>query len=264
MNPAIEQTARNILQTLQRTYGKPLTRIAAAEADFPKLDLAGYRDIRAALEAAGFTYLRDYAVPEINDSPTTLLAPTMLRAFTARDGGMVATYYQKRPRWNRLWSKLWTGIGNLRLIDAPRMFFKTSQAHDCVEFNSEFADGGFVSTSNAEGAESIGMPASLDRKFHPYNTPMETVLADHRARLAAAMQKRGGAAPLPVRSFADLEAQLERENLRKREHRASIGWVTHAELLKMCGGKQALADAVFAEIRTQLRSAAQGSAPPVA
>jgi hypothetical protein len=179
----------------------------------------------------------------------------MLRAFTARDGSMVATYYQKRPRWKRLFGKLWTGIGNGRLIDAPRMFLKAAKAHDCVEFSSEFADGGFVSTSNAEGAESIGMPASMDRKFHSYGTSMETVLADHRARIDAAAQKRGGPAPLPVKSFADLEAQLERENLRKREHRAAIGWITHAELLKMCGGKEALADAVFAEIRAQLRAA---------
>ena len=256
MNPSIEVAARNIIASMKRAYGAPYTRVPAQEADFPHLDMAAYARVRAGLEAAGYDYLFDYAIKEINDSPTSLRRPTMLRAFGARAGGGSAAYYQSRPHWPRLWGKLLTGLSNGRWIDTPKMILRMVPTRHCIDLMSEFADGSWVSTSNAEAAESIGMPKSLDRKFHPYDTPLAVLLADHRERVAAAVAARGGALPLPVRSKDDVLAASERENVIKREHRAAIGWVTHGELVKMSKGNTELAGHIFAEVRKQLREGA--------
>jgi hypothetical protein len=258
VNPSIRGAAARILKSVRDTYGRPLTRVPASEADFPHLDLRMYRHMHETLQAQGFALLCDYAVREINESPSTLLAPTMIRAWTAPEGGMVASYYQRRPRWSRLGAKLLTGLRNGRWIDAPAMSVKAARVRHCVELATELEDGGFVSTSNAESAESIGMPAQLDRKFHPFGTPVPTLLKDHRARVAAA-SARCGAMPRPVHDVEELNAQLARENAVKNAHRAAIGWVTHGELLKLSGGKSELADAIYAEIRTLLREETQAA-----
>ena len=78
MNPSIEAAARNIIASMKRAYGAPYTRVPAREADFPHLDMAAYARVRAGLEAAGYDYLFDYAIKEINESPTSLRRPTML------------------------------------------------------------------------------------------------------------------------------------------------------------------------------------------
>jgi len=267
VNPSIRGAAARILKSVRDTYGRPLTRVPAREADFPHLDLRMYRHMHETLRAQGFALLCDYAVREINESPSTLLAPTMIRAWTAREGGMVAScmvasYYQRRPRWSRLGAKLLTGLKNGRWIDAPAMSVKAARVRHCVEFATELEDGSFVSTSNAESAESIGMPAQLDRKFHPFGTPVPTLLEDHRARVAAASARRDGATPRPVHNVEELNAQLARENAVKNAHRAAIGWVTHGELLKLSGGKSELADAIYAEIRTLLREETQAAGGP--
>lgn len=258
MNESIRNAARNILQTMRRAYGTLPTRVPAREADFPHLDLAAYRRFSADMRARGYVFLYDYAVREINESPTSLIAPTMLRTHASPDGAIVATFYQRSARWDRLRAKLWQGLMNGRWIDAPKMFLKAGKTWHCTEFSSGFADG-FVSTSNAESAESIGMPASLDRKFFPHGTPLAVLLAEHQARLAAAVQKRGGQAPLPVRGVGELLVHADREGQIKSAHRAAIGWVTREELLKLSGNKPELADAIYAEVRALLREEGQGA-----
>jgi len=258
MNESIRNAARSILQSMRRAYGAPLTRVPAREADFPHLDLAAYRRFAADMQARGYVFLYDYAVREINESPTSLIAPTLLRAYASPDGAIVATCYQRSARWDRLRAKLWQGLLNGRWIDAPKMFFRAGRTLHCIEFSSSFADG-FVSTSNAQGAESIGMPASLDRKFFPYGTPLSVLLAEHQARLAAAAQRRGGQAPVPVRGVGELLVHADRESQIKSAHRAAIGWVTREELLKLSGNKPQLADAIYAEVRALLREEGQGA-----
>jgi hypothetical protein len=251
MTTPIENAARNILATMRRTYGSAPTRVPVEPVDFPGLDLAAYARVTQELAGAGYRPLLDYAIAQINDSPTSLIAPTFIRTFVARDGATVANYYQRRPRWGRLAQTLWRGLMNGRWLAAPRMALGAAATRHCLDFACEFADGHWVFTSNAEGAEMVGTPPQMDRKFLPYGTGTAQVLAKHQARQAAAGAAHG--APLPVRGIPDLHAMLARESAAKSAHRAAIGWVTHGELLKMSGGNRDLADQVYAEVRTQLR-----------
>jgi hypothetical protein len=251
MSTPIENAARNILATMRRTYGSAPTRVQVQARDFRALDLAAYERVTQELAGAGYLPLLDYAITEINASPTSLIAPTFIRTFATRDGATVANYYQRRPRWGRLARTLWRGVMNGRLVDAPRMALGAAATRHCLDFACEFADGHWVFTSNAEGAEMVGTPPQMDRKFLPYGAGTAQVLAEHQARQAAAIALHG--APLPVRSSADLHAMLGRESAAKNAHRAAIGWVTHGELVKMSGGNRELADQVYAEVRTQLR-----------
>ena len=187
MNPSIESAATRILQNMQRVYGKPSTRTRVDESGFAHLDLGAYRRIRAELEAEGFVFVQDYAIAEINESPITLMAPTMVRSLVSDDGHIVASYFQVRPRWKRLWGKVFTGLRNGRWIGALKLIFKRSRVRHCVEFSSEFGDGRFLSSSNAQAAEKIGVPFEFDRRFHKTGTPWGVLLAEHRWRLAEAL-----------------------------------------------------------------------------
>lgn len=251
MSPSLRQTAGKIIDKMRATYGKPLTRVPASEADFRHLDLGMYDRMNRRFGAAGFTHVWDYAVVEINTSPTSLIAPTFIRTWTTGEEGLLGSYYQKRTRWGRLGENLATGLKNGRLIAAPAFAVRAAIPRHCVEFRTEFEDGTSLTTSNAEAAEFIGMPAQLQRKFHPYGTPLQTLLADHRARVAALGNRHG--APVPIRDAGELGAAMARENEIKRLHRAAIGWVTHGELVKMSRGKTEMADAIYAEVRTLLR-----------
>ncbi len=183
-----------------------------------------------------------------------MIAPTMIRCLVSPDGRIVANYYQVKPRWRRLWGKVFTGLKNGRWIAAPGLLFKFGGTRHSVEFSSEMSDGRFFSSSNAAAAEKIGMPAELDRRFHPTNTPWPRLLAEHRARLTAATAD--GAGVTTARGIDDLEARFDRENALKRAHRERIGWITREELLKMSGGNPAIADAIHVAIRTQLGASA--------
>jgi hypothetical protein len=255
MNASIEFAAARILQRMQETYGKPSTRWRVDESAFTNLDLGAYRRIRADLDAAGFAFLQDVALLEVNDSPTTLIAPTMIRSLVSSDGRIVAAYYQVRPRWKRLWGKVLTGLKNGRWFDAPMLLVRMGRTRHCVEFSSELSDGRFLSSSNAEAAERVGMPAELDRKFHKNGTSWHVLLAEHRDRLTTALA-RGGMEAVVSRTAEDMEARFERESALKRAHRARIGWITHDELLKMSGGNVAMANAVHVAIRAQLGASA--------
>ncbi|WP_266171315.1 hypothetical protein [Dyella subtropica] len=254
MSDSNQQAAQRIIASMRRSYGSEFTYLEVKEGDFTHLDLRAYRDFQIRHEAQGFRHLRDVEIAELTASPTTLLARTFIRSMVSADGGIVADYYQVKPRMARLMRLLLRGLGNGRWLDSPKFFLRTLKTKHCTGYESELSNGDFITTSNAESAGKLSLPPSIDSEFHPYGT-LPAVLASRqlqrlKARLAAAPDLH----PCPVRTAEDLMQMQRRLKQQKNAYRAAVNWVTQAELEKMSPGNPQLAAVIYEEVRRQLRA----------
>lgn len=250
----LRKAAEEIIGNLKRAYTAPYTIVPADEPAFSHLDLSAYRRFKETLESDGYRFLSDYEILEVNNSPNSLLARTMIRCMVSADGGTSAGYYQIQPRIGRLVTNLLVGIVNLRFIAAPSFFLHNVRTKHYYDFESEIA-GAYVTTSNAAGAAAMSLPASVDAKFFGYETSLTALRAAHEARLAAAVG-RTGASPTRMSSKEDVVAMQARLKRLKDAHRATSNWITHEELLALSGGNIALADAIFEEVQKLLAETA--------
>jgi hypothetical protein len=252
MSKSAAEAARAIVATMKGMYGAPHTVVPVDEAQFKHLQLDRYRSVKSMLEAQGFRYIADLEILQVSQSPTSLIARTMIRSMVSQDGHVVADYYQIRPRtWRRL-KLLGRGLLNLRLFDAPQNFLKGMGTRHCIGFETEFDDGRFLITSNAESASKVSMPPTIERVFFPYGTPPSVVYSAHAKRLADVLGGSHVPKPVVIESLADLLQMQKRQNAQKIAHRAAMQWVTKSELEGLSNGNQAIADAVFEEVQKLL------------
>jgi hypothetical protein len=244
----VTKAARRILESLQRRYGAPHTMVPVSEADFAHLDLPAYRTFRAAMEAAGFRYLGDLEVLEVSRSPTTLLARTMIRGMISEDGVIASDYFHVKPRVWRYLKLLATGLRNLRFVDAPRAFARGMHTRHCTEFD----DGTSLVTSNAQAASMITSPPTIETSFSPYGTPPSILLQAHRTRVEEILRAKTQVRPVVVASLSDPLQMNKRQSTQKTAYRATVQWVTKAELQGMSAGRPEIADLVFAEVQKLL------------
>lgn len=252
MTSSIQQAAQRIIASMQRAYGGGSTYLDAKEADFTHLDLRAYRDFQGEHEAQDFRHLRDFEIAEISNSPTTLIARTFIRAMVSPDGDAVVEYYQVKPRMGRLVRKLLRGLANGRWLDTPRFFFRTLKTKHCVGYESELSNGDFITTSNAESAGKLSLPPTIDSEFHPYGTSPAVLTRRHRERLSARSAVTHDLRPRVVRTVEDLLRMQHRLKQQKDAYRATVKWVTQAELEKLSPGNPRLAASVYEEVRRQL------------
>ncbi len=244
----VAQTARKILDDMKRNYATPVTLRPVAARNFAHLDLRRYDALRAALEKRGFRCLGDFENTAVNESPSTLLAPTFVRASVSEEGTLVVGYYQTQPRMGRHLKLLLTGLLNLRWLAAPRNFAAQTRKHQCADVTTELDDGTFIVTSNAQSAALLSQPPAIRSDFHAFDTPLPVLLDRHRAELARTLH--GGARrALQVRSDEDLLSMEKRMAAAKIAWRESVNWVTRDELRAMAGGNNDFADAVYEEVR---------------
>jgi hypothetical protein len=252
MSKSAAEAAMAIVATMKGVYSAPHTVVPADEAQFKHLQLPGYRFFKSLMEAQGFKYVADLEILQVSQSPTSLIARTMIRSMLSQNGHVLAAYYQVRPRiWRRL-KLLGRGLLNLRLFDAPQNFLKGMRTRHCVGFETEFDDGRFLITSNAESASKVSMPLSIQRVFFPYGTPPSVVYSAHAKRLADMVDGSQGPKPVVIESLTDLLQMQKRQNAQKIAHRAAVQWVTKSELEGMSNGNPDVADAVFEEVQKLL------------
>lgn len=239
--------AEQLVAKMKSLHTKPLTRAPAREAEFTHLDLGSYRHYQTALETLGYRFLDDIEILEVNNSPGSVMARTMIRSMISADGLISAGHYQVRPRIERLASNLVRGILNLRLLDAPASFLGNLQTRQIYDFESEIGST-YLITSNAEIAGKFSAPASIDASHLPSGTPVEAVRRAHVERLASTMTRTGGV-PTHMATREDIVAMADRMRQQKAAHRAASGWITRDELLRFTNGNVALTDSVFDEVQ---------------
>jgi hypothetical protein len=253
MSESAAKAARQIVESMKRLYSEPYTTVTVSETDFSHLDLSLYRSFRLGMEARGFRYLADLEILEISNSPTSLIARTMTRSMLSESRNIVSDYYQVKPRiWRRI-KLLAKGLLNGRFIAAPRNFINGIKTRSCVGFETEFDDGSFLITSNAKSAELISVPASIERQFFDYGTSFSLLLDAHNKRLDELLQSRSGVKPITLSSLSDLLQMQKRQQLQKVAHRATVQWVTKAEIQGMSSSNPKLGDEVFSEVQKLLK-----------
>jgi hypothetical protein len=133
------------------------------------------------------------------------------------------------------------------------------QARHYFGFETEFDDGTWVTTSNAQAASLISGPPTIESRFLPYETPPEVLLQSHRLRVQelcrAGSQTDGQIKPVQVTSVSDLVQMLTRQSAQKAAHRVAVQWITRDEMRAMSAGNTAIADEVFLEIQKLLKEA---------
>jgi hypothetical protein len=252
MSQSTAEAAQSILAGMRRSYSAPYTMVSVDAAEFRHLTLDAYRVFQSALEAQGFMHVADLEILEESHSPTTLMARTMIRSMRSANGHVTADYYQVKPRICRRLKILGRGLLNLRLLAAPRNFMKGMKTQHCIGFETEFTDGNFLITSNAEGASLLSGPPTIECIYFPYGTPGKVLLDAHMNRLEEIVSAKKGRMPAPVRSLPDLLQMQKRQRAQKVAYRASVQWVTKAELQNMSSGNLELANEVFSEVQKLL------------
>jgi len=256
VDPGVAQAARTILANMKESYATPAMLARADAAAFPHLDIARYDALKTALERQGFRWLGDFENVVMNRSAISLLAPTIARFCTSRDGHLVIAYFQVQPHTQRRLKLLLAGLLNLRWIDAPRDFIANRKMRQCVDIETEFDDGSFLVTTNAAQAALLSQPPKVQTDFHAFGTSLPKLLDAHRANLGAILHggQRSPVAVTTAEAMLNMQKRLASHKLAFRE---SVQWVTQEELRAMSQGNAKLADAIHAEVRRQLAGEGQ-------
>lgn len=181
---------------------------------FPHLDRVWLDAARQRLESLGFVFLQD--TEDLTFTRNNPAARTFLRLHLGRYGTGMAALYHFKPSW-------W-----MRMIGAK-------QARVC-DIETEFSNGMWVCTGNAEAAGALDQPPGIDTLQLPASTPIEAVVQAHDARVAKLLSRHPDVKPLVMNSLEDLlRAQNKLETI-KSEFRKDRG-LSKAELERMVGVK---------------------------
>lgn len=204
------QAAREIHRQNRAIYAGAHERRFVDEREIAAagLDRAFYGAATAALERLGFRQIGD--VVDVTLQAAMPGYRSVVRGFLGRDGTVIGAAY------------------HLRVPFALRVLTRLGLATPIppsVEFETEFDDGTFASTSTAESAAQAPEFPGLSRRFLPTGTPPVDLLAEHERHVAEliAAGAAAGAAIAPL-AFADATACLasaERLDELKARHRRS-------------------------------------------
>lgn len=240
--------ARQILDTMRGSYQAPVEVVSVSDADFAHLDLSAYASYKSWFESQSFRHMADLEFPAPSRDSNSFFAATMIRAHLSADGTIGTNYYQMKPRIYRVVRQLIIGFLRLRLVAAPAWALRTLRTRHCVDFETEFDDGTFVVTSNAETAAKFSSPPSVDAVYFQFNTTALKLLEAHRQRVHSKLANSPGRRAIAVMDLAELQQQNRRLSEQKRTYRAALDWISREELSSLANNRE-LADAVYVELR---------------
>jgi hypothetical protein len=249
----LTRAAQKIIDSMRVLAAPKQTFRSVDENEFPAL-LETYRTVRSHLEGKAFRYLGDLEIVEVSLNAGSLMQRTYIRSLTSPDSTIVVGFFKKSARRGRLARLLITGILNFRWIAAPRFFLKQVVPRNIFDVETEFSDGSFLVTSNAESAANLTWPRSIETEFHPVSTSIDFLLARHAQRLAA-RRVVSAAIPLKVTSVGDVVETQHRQQMQKAAFRQTLNLVSKGELEAM-GLHSTQSDALFDEVRRLLREQA--------
>ncbi|MGI9263758.1 MAG: hypothetical protein ACR2QU_02440 [Gammaproteobacteria bacterium] len=242
--------ARRILEPLKEQYQGPHDIVRVSESDFPHLNFSTYTAAGKVLQAAGYRHLADVELRDVSRNKGNLYHPTLIRKFQSTAETTLACLYLLRPRLGELVKLFARGMRNLRWISTPALMVELLPQRLILDLETEWGEGQFVVTSNAEAAAMMTAPPTIDNLFFPYETEFQILLAAHESRVGSIS---AGSTITQIRSYDDSVAMSRRQKLQKDAHRAALDWISKDELTAMGDGRQSAADDLFEEIQKLLR-----------
>ncbi len=208
------QAAKKVAQSVEALCETHYEYAAVNAQDFSHLDLAWYAASQRLLEGHGFALLGDEE--NLTFQRTSKGNRTLLRTMLGHDGTWLAYLY------------------HFKLATPVRSF--AAGGLKALELQTHFADGTFVTTSNAEAAGKLDSPPGVDALRLPANTPFESILAAHNQRVAASLTNHPGVAAGRMSCLEDVHRVQNVPQQIKAAYRRNTG-ITKAELQRMAGGR---------------------------
>ncbi|MFN7138314.1 MAG: hypothetical protein ACK4UN_03130 [Limisphaerales bacterium] len=211
------EAARQILEMLRSTYVPTHEYQTSDLKNYPHVDRGFYDRTRALLESEGFIYLEDSEDMSLAAVKGNVFKPVPIRCMVSNDGVIMAGIYHAKI------SAIW-----LRVL----LFILRKRVGKTIDLETEFLDGSFVCTSNAAMAGAMKLPQLIDSELHPIDTPCAVLLERHRARVLHHI-KQHSAAPVKIRTTAELRESQNRMNALKAAFRGELGGISMEELEKL-------------------------------
>ncbi|NCC61756.1 MAG: hypothetical protein EOM12_12645 [Verrucomicrobiae bacterium] len=225
-----QQAARDILAMTDELCIPRHEYVSANLREFKHLSFGFYERTQRILEKEGFLWLGDEENLTISQSSGGVR--TVIRAMLDREGIIQAGIYHFRPKLLvRILLRL-AGGGSCKIID----------------FETEFSNGHFVTTSNANAASAIKDPKELHTMYMSTKTPALVLLARHRQLIEAYQEQNTAVRPKVMRSLHDIRESQHRQQAMKSAYRKEVGGITQDELRRLSRGNTELTDRIFEEM----------------
>jgi hypothetical protein len=251
MGPEIDEAARKLVDLQEALFDRPHEYRRADPAEFDRLDARYYDDTRAWLEAQGFEHLGD--VENLTLSAAMPNLRTFLRVMAGDGGAVTAAVYQVRldpPVTDKPEDETEAEDEGADEASAEGAIVRSGAGPDddddededdpeprrldVLEFETELEGGTFLVTNALKDSDDTADVEGIDKARLPRETPRETLLAEHRRRLAAA-----GAARL-LTTFDEVMASQARLQELKCVHQRRVGYFNQEALSKTAGGGSSL------------------------
>jgi hypothetical protein len=226
------EAAENLLAGRRRAYGTTHPMVPTNAAQYGHLDMTAYDDFSARMRRHGFRFVADMAQPTLTNTPDSFFLPVMMRSMTSADGHMSAAHWQAKARLSRQLRALAKGMLNLRPVVSLKGFVRGMKIRNCVDLATEFDDGAFICTSNAQLAALVSTPPSLMQRYHPYGTPPEVLLEDHLRRVQDYLQANPDVRPLILGTADQIAQSSQRLHVAKCAWHEQNGWITKEEIFR--------------------------------
>ncbi len=220
----IRRAAANILRNARILYSGVHEYREVSLAEFPHLDAGHYDAGQQALEAEGFAWLADVEDVTVTAAGGAMM-PAAMRVMAGDEGAVIAAIYHARARC-------------------------AGASYRIADFETPLQDGTFLITSNAALAGKLASPPEVHAEFHADDTPVATLLARHRERLAEHARTHAGVGALPTSTLADaLQHQERLDAIKVRFRSARPGLISAEELQRLAPpGTESIAPKVAAQL----------------
>jgi hypothetical protein len=200
---------RKVVEDNKKFYVERHEYRDATTADFKGRDRKWYDKSTRELEGLGYRSLGD-VVDETIAQAAGLVVP--VRRFASADGNNMVAIYQ-----------FLQGSGFMKI-----------DLHVC-DVESEFTDGSFLATSNAEATAGVSMPPQILGKKYPADTTIVELVRLHEEDKQKLLKRKPKLRHVEIRTAADCDAAQHRQEAIKAAFRQGIGYVDPAEIRRMAG-----------------------------
>lgn len=173
---------------------------------FKHLDLEFYEQSQLLLETHGYRFLADQ---ENLTARRIGGGRSPIRMMVSGDGVTAAAMFHIRPSW--FW-RCW-GVQDSRVLD----------------LESQFSNGEWIVTSNAQSAGALEQPPEVDAVHLSKDTCFETLIESHGKRVASYLNKHPGVEPVRMETLEDVHRMTAELTRVRAEHRRQTG-LTNIEL----------------------------------
>lgn len=226
-----ENKLQKILHDIQQQYLALPEFQEVDTKDFSHLDLKFYDNTMQALGQRGYHHLIDEENLTIKGTASD--TRTFQRVALSDDGLVNVNLQHPKPIfWVRLLGR-----------------FTGDRHHKTITLTSEFSDGTFLLTSNAEPLEELEAPPNVFPEYLPANSTLKELEERHRSKMMLCQQLVPELSPLALRELDAVHSSLKRLQQQQAELRKRLGVIKEDVVEMMTGGDKELNAQVLEELR---------------